>query len=547
MADFYSGYNEARARQEKSTMADLQALSGAQALMGSMQEQQAKAGALKRQQAAMSALSSLGTDATSEQRLAAIMPHLNPEQAAPLLQSDVTHRGNRENTRQIALARIAQQNDKLDQEYAIAMTKITDANQKRGFEEWYKRSKIALEAEARAQGADRSFYETGFRRPALTLPSEAGVVAPNGEQTTYSFRTPNGMVQGSAPSTNAALSTIGLQEVPPTSIPPAGASVPVVPTAGPQAQTPDAGRSPDAAPPAPAVPAPSVQPADAANLDARDLRARGQAAFEAARNPAAAAPVAPPKAPTLADAPADLSPRDKAKWLLQQTKPSIAGGGLLTPEALSFTAKQYLTGDRQAAQGYARNATARIALQNAIVEEAGKQGLTPEATAAKMAEFAGTMAGSRTVGQRAANINLAATEAEEMLSVVKDTSDKFKRTTFIPFNMAIKAYETNTGAPEVKEFGAALNALVNVYARAINPTGQPTISDKEHARALISEVNSPEQVEGVMRIIGRELEIAKRAPRTVAKGIQESVAPASGAQDRREKPRESSKRVVVDY
>lgn len=327
MADFYSGYNDARARQEKSTMADLQALTGAQALMGHMQEQQAKAGALKRQQAAMSALSSLGADATSEQRLAAIMPHLNPEQAAPLLQSDVTHRGNRENTRQIALARIAQQNDKLDQDYALGMAKITDANQKRGFDEWYKRSKIALEAEARAQGADKSFYETGFRRPGVDLPpmpSAQGAMP---------------AVLGSAPNEAAAVAAINAGGGRPMSL-----EIPTVQNAGPQAQTPDAGRSPDAALPAPAVPAPSVQPADAANLDARDLRARGQAAFEAARNPAGSAPTPGPTpsqaatqgAPAVAMPQFVGSPKEQAaarnKWLLEQQKLSqkmtvnLAGG-----------------------------------------------------------------------------------------------------------------------------------------------------------------------------------------------------------------------------
>ena len=251
---------------------------------------------------------------------------------------------------------------------------------------------------------------------------------------------------------------------------------------------------------------------------------------------------------TIADAPEGLSNRDKRKWLMDQTKPSIAGGGAFTPQSLEFVAKQYLAGDRQAIQGFARNSTARIALQNAIVDEAAKQGMSPTETAAKIAEFAGTVAGSRTVGQRAANISLAATEAEEMIGIVKETSDKFGRTNFVPFNIALKAFETGTGQPEVAAFGASLNALVNVYARAINPTGVPTVSDKEHARAVINAVQSPAQVDAVLGIIKRELEIAKRAPQTVREGIRGSVvgtpqrrandtAPAVGAYSDAEKER----------
>jgi len=231
---------------------------------------------------------------------------------------------------------------------------------------------------------------------------------------------------------------------------------------------------------------------------------------------------AAPKAempPEIASAPRAIQDR----WRLQQTKQSIAGAGTFTPQALEFVANQYLRGDRQAVQGFARSATARIALQNAIVDEAAKQGLSPEATAAKMAEFSGTVAGARTVGQRAANISLAATEAKEMLDIVKETSDKFGRTKFVPFNMALKAFESGTGEPEIAEFGAAVNALVNVYARAINPTGVPTVSDKEHARAVLNVVQSPEQVDAVLGIIRRELSIAQKAPDQVRDATRRGI------------------------
>ena len=205
-------------------------------------------------------------------------------------------------------------------------------------------------------------------------------------------------------------------------------------------------------------------------------------------------------------------------------KTSIAGSGSFTPQTLTFVAKQYLTGDRQAVQGFARNATARIALQNEIVDEAQRQGLTPEQTAAKMADFAGIVAGSRTVGQRAANISLAATEAVEMLDIVKETSDNFARTNFVPWNVALRAYESGTGTPEIAAFGASVNALVNVYARAINPTGVPTVSDKDHARAVLNTVQSPQQVDAVLGIIKRELEIAKKAPAQVREATRQGIA-----------------------
>lgn len=219
-----------------------------------------------------------------------------------------------------------------------------------------------------------------------------------------------------------------------------------------------------------------------------------------------------------------LAPRSEAKGKTPYIA-SIAGAGDFSPEALRMTAEQYLAGDRQAVQGYARNATARIALQNEITKLAKEKGFSGADIAAQMADFAGTLAGSRTVGTRAAGITLAATEAEKMIPVAEQASKAFERTSFPAANAALKAYQKNTGRPEERAFGAALNSLVNIYARAISPSGVPTVSDKDHAREMISTIDSPEQFAAVMGIIRQELKIAKGAPEEVRAATRERVSP----------------------
>ena len=216
-------------------------------------------------------------------------------------------------------------------------------------------------------------------------------------------------------------------------------------------------------------------------------------------------------------------PASQAAGMQPAPTGSNAGTAMFAPEALNMTAKQYLAGDRQAAQGFARNAPARIALQNEIVAEAGRQGLSGEQIASKMAEFAGIMSGSRTVGTRAAQIQLASSEALKMMDIVKEKADKFDAGNFVPFNAALKAYDTNTGAPEVRAYGAAINSLVNVYARAINPAGVATVSDKEHARDILRVIDSPQQVEAVLGVLKQELAAAISAPEDVRKATREAV------------------------
>jgi hypothetical protein len=202
---------------------------------------------------------------------------------------------------------------------------------------------------------------------------------------------------------------------------------------------------------------------------------------------------------------------------------SIAGGGEFSPEALRMTAEQYLTGDRQAIQGYARNSSARIALQNEIVKVAKEKGWGGSDIAAQMADFAGIMSGSRTVGTRAVQIELASSEAEKMIDIVLQRSKGFERTQFVPINQALKAFETQTGQPEVKAFGASINSLVNVYARAISPSGVPTVSDKEHAREMLAAADSPAQVQAVMDVMRQEMKAARAAPGEVRASTRRAV------------------------
>lgn len=483
LADFYSGWNDARARNERSNAAEIQGAVGQMGILAQIAAQakaQREAGREDEYRAAIA-----GAE-TPEARLAVASKYMGPEALGKMIQTSQDVKTRTDATKEATLARLKQSADQFEDNYKIRLKQATTAEERLNLDRQYRQVKLAMDNAALQQTGQRLFYDTGMQPAAAPA---VPTLAPSQPATATAAPT----MQGQAPNEAAAVAAIN-----------AGGGKPM---------------SLEIPKPASTAPAPVVAPAPAADGN---------------------------KPLSIADAPAGLSPKKKQEWLLQQSKPSIAGGGLLTPEALTFTAKQYLAGDRQAAQGYARNATARIALQNAIVDEAMKQGMSPKSVAAQMAEYAGTVAGSRTIGQRAANISLAATEAQEMLGIVKEASDQFKRTSFIPFNMALKAYETNTGSPEITNFGASLNALVNVYARAINPTGVPTVSDKEHARAVINSVQSPEQVDGVLNIIRRELEIAKKAPGTVREATRQSIT--GGEPDRRTEQRAApSKRVVVDY
>jgi len=150
-----------------------------------------------------------------------------------------------------------------------------------------------------------------------------------------------------------------------------------------------------------------------------------------------------------------------------------------------------------------------------VAELAKEQGKTGADVAAANVGYMGEKAAARTGATRAANIGMAVAEAQQTFPIVRQTSAALPRGNFVPANRALQAYETNTGDPKVVAFGTALNTAINAYARAISPTGVPTVADKEHARAILSTANSPEQVEAALGVMEKEMAAARQAPNEV--------------------------------
>lgn len=142
---------------------------------------------------------------------------------------------------------------------------------------------------------------------------------------------------------------------------------------------------------------------------------------------------------------------------------------------------------------------------------------------ANNAAVQGLKAGARAAGTRAANFGLAKSEAYEMADLVTQASVKNPRTSFMPINKALNAFKTNTGDVEVRQFGAALNSFINAYARAVSPVGVPTVSDKDHAREMLSTADSHEQVVGIIAQLKKEMEAAGNAPKVVQSQQREAA------------------------
>lgn len=199
----------------------------------------------------------------------------------------------------------------------------------------------------------------------------------------------------------------------------------------------------------------------------------------------------------------------------------------LSPSTVTFMAEQLLSGDPSVLTNLGRGMQGGRNV-TAVREEAQRlakqRGTTPAEVALAGREFQGLGAAERALGTRTATFGMAKSEAYQMADIVLQTSDAFDRSAFPGVNKAIQFFEKNTGDVGVRQFGAAINSFINAYARAISPTGAPTVSDKDHAREILSTADSKEQVRGLIDILKQEMDAAGKAPGLVKQELREGFS-----------------------
>jgi hypothetical protein len=121
------------------------------------------------------------------------------------------------------------------------------------------------------------------------------------------------------------------------------------------------------------------------------------------------------------------------------------------------------------------------------------------------AELAGTTSGQRAVGTQIANVQVAANETNKMINVAQPYVEKVNPTNYPVLNTAGNFIAKNTGDPAIVGLATSLNAIVNTYARAINPKGVATVSDKNHARDILNTAMSKGQLNEAFKVMQQEM------------------------------------------
>jgi hypothetical protein len=194
----------------------------------------------------------------------------------------------------------------------------------------------------------------------------------------------------------------------------------------------------------------------------------------------------------------------------EQAAAQKAAQGELTPDALFMAAAQYNIDHKMPSLG--RTAAARSQIINEAAKQLVAKGVAPEEAMARVAEYQGTLAGERTLGNRTATAGMAVNEFLPMVDQAKDAMSKVSRSGFLPLGKLQEAIQNNTNDPNLRTAAAAVNAVINTYARAINPTGTPTDSDKQHAREVLSTAYDQNSFNAVLDQLKMEANAALQSP-----------------------------------
>lgn len=190
-------------------------------------------------------------------------------------------------------------------------------------------------------------------------------------------------------------------------------------------------------------------------------------------------------------------------------------GASLTPDAIESAAEREIAGDPSWRVGLGRGAQGAeniTAVQNRAAEKLKERGEKADTILNNVAKFGGEKAGARTAGQMTAKLDILSGTVASAAKYATELSNALPRGSFVPWNRLSQMADAALSDQKLAELKAATNTLINEYARAVGG-GVGHVSDKEHAREMLSTAMSPEAFAAVTGVLQREVNLAHDAAR----------------------------------
>lgn len=195
----------------------------------------------------------------------------------------------------------------------------------------------------------------------------------------------------------------------------------------------------------------------------------------------------------------------------------------LSQEAISSAAKRVIGGEKGVLTRMSKGNAARIA-----EEVAAQTGDDPGQILENQIASTGKSAEARTIGTSVGKSAVSAGTFESGAMNTLEASKKVGRGQFVPINQIDQLLKKNASDPDVLDFQAAHQTFIREYAKAINPNGNPTVSDMNHARELLSTATDEQAYERVVQRLQKEV-AQKQANLEKLNGGKKTIRDTSGS------------------
>jgi hypothetical protein len=235
---------------------------------------------------------------------------------------------------------------------------------------------------------------------------------------------------------------------------------------------------------------------------------------------------------TKGEAGTDIAERKlKDQEALASAKQKLAAEGKFTEDDARALAEQYVAGDKSVLTGLGRGAqgpTNIIMVRHAIAQVSKENGMKPADLAARLAEYQGYVSEQRALGTQQANVEMASSEAQQMIQNARGASDDtaIQRAHALGWNKidqwATKELQGSDENKKLASLKAATTAVINTWARAINPKGVATVADKEHGYELLNAAQDSGTYNAVLDRFQQETEASLAAPASAKQRLHDA-------------------------
>jgi hypothetical protein len=216
---------------------------------------------------------------------------------------------------------------------------------------------------------------------------------------------------------------------------------------------------------------------------------------------------------------------------LQVAQVRAAGAGQQRrDEDLQYMVDRDIAGDTSATKGMSVRSPDWPRYQQLYTDTIKARGLTPQDILDNRAKFAGETSYQRTAGTQGARVESATNEIIQVAPLAVQASHNLDRSDWVPYNRAVQEglklpgvvsfflgadhlpfSQKDFSDPRYYDFAVRNYTLARAYARAMNPTGQPRVSDAEHAMQMLSTATSQRAYDVQVRALLDEVQASQRA------------------------------------